>query len=314
MSFEFDPEIVASQIYREDFGLQIGNYPISLSVDPNDDTVVSRYEGLEQLERLFSPTLCSGGYHDGSALHADETVVYAGQKPNLIVSAEHATHHVRAGGHKEADWGTGAIAHALHVIDGFSFVAPIGRQTGDANFDSRHQVKEVVSGLASALPSSPATFFSVHGMNAGNHHNPYEQSGYDVILGVGSKPSDRTKELADQIKALGREQFGLNVEVNAKFLKMTGKYPEYRPEIDENGQLKLTSYAARRPCTTRAHFQGVAETLELEHAAMQIELSQLLRICPRDVDRRDAASRVLGSCLGLIFMLDACRLAARINI
>ena len=96
----------------------------------------------------------------------------------LVVSAVHAVDHVREGGWKHADAGTGGLAMALGEILGCSRIA-VTRSVpmmGDVNWDEHHPLKGQLEKLGHIDAST--VFIDLHGMKDGN--------GADVIIGTGA--------------------------------------------------------------------------------------------------------------------------------
>ena len=110
----------------------------------------------------------------------------------LVVSAVHAVDHVREGGWKHADAGTGGLAMALGEIVSCSRIA-VTRSVpmmGDVNWDGHHPLKGQLEELGHIDESS--VFIDLHGMKDGN--------GADVIIGTGAG-SPASIALADRIAA-----------------------------------------------------------------------------------------------------------------
>ena len=97
-------------------------------------------ERIEEAERQFSPAATEEGYRAGSAKKPDELIIHQGEAP-VLLTAEHATEHIRTGEPKEADWGTGGLMSVLATDHGTFAIAPLGMQTGDANHAGEHTIK-----------------------------------------------------------------------------------------------------------------------------------------------------------------------------
>ena len=116
----------------------------------------------------------------------------------LVVSAVHAVDHMREGGWKNADSGTGGLAMALGEIVGCSTIA-VTRSVpmmGDVNWDGHHPLKGRLEELGHIDEST--VFIDLHGMKDGN--------GADVIIGTGagSPPSVAlANRLAAHLRAAG---------------------------------------------------------------------------------------------------------------
>ena len=110
----------------------------------------------------------------------------------LVVSAVHAVDHVREGGWKNADAGTGGLAMALGGTIGCSTVAVTRSlpMMGDVNWDGHHPLKSELERLGRIDQST--VFIDLHGMKDGN--------GADVIIGTGTGSAESIA-LANRIAA-----------------------------------------------------------------------------------------------------------------
>ena len=121
----------------------------------------------------------SANNYDGSG--PDAVLVIPGAlRPGLILSAPHATNHLRDGALKFADRGTGGLAELLARELGATAVIAASGRHGDANHDAEHPLKESIASL------SPALVLDLHGMRDREDH-PVQA---DLGAGQGLTPPD----------------------------------------------------------------------------------------------------------------------------
>ncbi|GAA4705550.1 hypothetical protein APR04_001901 [Promicromonospora umidemergens] len=94
-------------------------------------------------------------------------------RPDVVVTAPHATNHERVGTTKVADRGTGGLAVLLGELTGCT-VLVASTTPGDANYDEEHPFKERLAALR------PSVVIDLHGMRT--------RAASDVDLGTGSGP------------------------------------------------------------------------------------------------------------------------------
>lgn len=305
-NFGFSPEVRASQHAAE---LDPTRYP--LVADTDEHTMRAAYAGLVLLEGNFSRNLSMQGYTAGSAEAPDEMLISQGRS-SVLVTAEHATHHmrVRANGErtqKQADYGTGALGMVTAHTTGAWLVAPLGRQTHDANHDLEHPLKEEMRDIM-AGPQPVYAHLSIHGMGFNRVQAASDELPFGVILGIGDadKASEATRHLAARIVQIGGE-LGLRIGVNAPMVRFqaggyivrqttSGSPPVVVPET--------IAFAATHPGTSRAYTQQTAEELGIkDFGAVQMELSGLLRYMPWDYNNNPGiAQQLWGTYLGQVFV------------
>lgn len=253
------------------------------------DAVVGEiYDEVVHAERAFSPDLSVAGYAAGSAKTADQLLLH---DPNTeqptVLTAEHATDQWRVGKRKEADWGVGGLSVVVGKRNAAMVLATLGRQTGDANYDEVHPIKVELERIITKR--QPRGLFSIHGMQGGLF-SPHEDSPFDVLVGVGYNPSDKTLQIAEELRSFAND-YGLNVGINAPFIK----FRKGAPVREEDGKtLQTLSFASSKSATTRAHAQSIAEAEKLTMPAAQVELSKSLRYIPIESapDQKREAERV----------------------
>lgn len=305
-NFGFSPEVRATQHAAE---LDLSQYSILAEVD--GDTLRAAYVGLVLLERNFSPNLSMQGYTDGSAESADEMLISQGSS-SVLVTAEHATHHmrVRSDGERaqrQADYGTGALGMATARTTGAWLVAPLGRQTHDANYDLEHPLKGEMRNIMVG-PQPVRAHLSIHGMGFNRVQAASDELPFGAILGIGDadKASEATRHLAARIVQIG-DELGLRIGVNAPMVRFqaggyivrqttSGSPPVVVPE--------MIAFAATHPGTSRAYTQQAAEELGIkDFGAIQMELSGLLRLMPWDYNKNPGiAAQIWGTFLGRVFV------------
>ncbi|MFD7309876.1 hypothetical protein [Promicromonospora sp. NPDC059942] len=147
-----------------------------------DDDLTARWLGFEQ---IFSQDRYEGGVPPWPSAIADSVseptpglLEIAGTKrPDVVVTAPHATNHERDGATKVADRGTGGLALLLARLTGCT--ALVAQSTaGDANFDEEHPLKARLTELR------PAIVIDLHGMRS------RPESDVDLGTGTGVAPAD----------------------------------------------------------------------------------------------------------------------------
>lgn len=263
------------------------------------------YERLNDLEKGLVPV---GDYFEGSATKDDDILPILGVNGTLL-TAEHATVHVRvkedgARSRKLHEGGTGALAIAIALdTDSFGLI-PKGRQTGDANKDKSHPIKEKISEIV-AFPISH-THLPFHGMIRAHALEIEARRGFSAQLGIGNNPSEATLALKDVMEENGKN-LGLNVKTNKRHIKINIK--EQRPVLLDDHTLATQLYSAPK-LATRGYSESEARRLGKgdSFAAIQVELSDVLRVHPweeakvRFPTQRD---REIGAYLGYHFLLAA---------
>lgn len=305
-NFGFSREVRAAQYAAE---LDPTRYPLVAATD--EDTMRAAYVGLGLLERNFSPNLSKQGYTAGSAENDDDMLLLYGRN-SVLVTAEHATEQMRlrANGErtpKEADYGTGALGMATARTTGAWLVAPLGRQTHDANHDLEHPLKAEMRSVISG--SQPVrVHLGIHGMGSNRVQTASDQLPFGAILGIGDtdKASEATRHLAARIVQIGRE-LGMRIGINTPIVRFqAGGYivrqtTRGSPPI---AVLETITFAATHPGTSRAFTQRAAQELGIrDFAAVQMELSGLLRLMPWDYGKNPGiTAQIWGTYLGRIFV------------
>lgn len=257
-----------------------------------DDESAEIYERIGDHEvAIATPDGTVEGYRLGSAAVADEILAVSAGR--ALLTAEHATDHFdKEGNRKDADWGTAGLGMVLHEDTNASLLVARGRQTGNANSDPEHVLKEQMRTFI--VDERPLIVAGLHGMTRGKFADLTDETAFDVLLGVGNNPSEASLEAADRLKDYGKD-LGLRVGVNQPFVM----FRNGAPVRSEDGGVKMNNFKAAGANTTRAFAQQVSEDSGLDPVLMQMELSSLLRFQPRGHEL-DPRSRVMGVYLGYL--------------
>jgi hypothetical protein len=246
------------------------------------------YERLIGLERgLASPSLSLEGYIDGAATRPDEILLLEGGDSRMLLSAEHATYHMRGGAPKEPDSGTAALVAAAHEDYGVHGTVMLGRQSSDANMSEYHPLKDYVRGLVA--DSRVDRYTSVHGI-VGGKYTPRADRGiegpFDAMIGIGNNPSEQTQIFASRVREVLADM-GFTVGINQPFIKTSGGL--FTPEIthkEEGEEYAYGNFKAAGKTTTRTEAEDTAGVHGVDLAAIQLELSDMLRIQPIEREKR----------------------------
>lgn len=270
-----EAEIIFDEALRYFKELDIKNQQISVSLAQLPETRAQEItERIEDAERDFSPTATEEGYKEGSATTENELRITEGSLPTLL-TAEHATEHIRSGEPKEADWGTGGLASVLATDHGTFAIVPLGRQTGDANYEGEHTIKEE-AGLI-IVQKGARLALSIHGIGPNKFITPAQlESGQssDVAIGIGDEPTEESQEFAEWLRNEARD-LELKVDINPWYMSLSDGQPKTK-----DGVPLRTSFKAAKAYTTRAHMQSRATESGLILPIAQIELASTLRVQP----------------------------------
>jgi hypothetical protein len=259
------------------------------------------YSRLFKAERKVVP---NGDYETGSARIPDDILTLHGLS-RVLLTAEHATQHFRlekSTGTKQpkiGEPGTAALSEIIAQDTNSTAIIAIGRQTGDANNDPKHILRDAMTEVIND-PSNLA-HLSFHLLFSGRASQLKDTRGYSAILGLGDKPSEATKALADFLIETGND-LDLRVGVNANHFNFYEN--THRLVLNKDGTVRQVSYAARGPYTTRAHSQAVASALGKndEYVSMQIEINEALLVSLDDETVHPTQlDRELGAYLGYLF-------------
>lgn len=266
-------------------------------VQYDQETVHTIYDRLVKAEEEIAP---GGNYETGSAWQPDEILTIDGGK-GVLLTAEHATTHQRAGEPKEADMGTGGLAKVVAEDTNTTALIASGRQTSDAYHDPDHPIKPAIADIIRA--DENRALFALHMLDRGRASEPEQTRGYSVLLGIGDNPSEATLEVKDQLLRIASD-FDLKIDVNKHHLVIAKKRLKRNPD----GTLKTITFKAAGANATRTYSQALAKELEKDKAfaAIQFEINEVLLArqnddpsFPSDYDR------YLGSYLGYMFMARA---------
>ncbi len=243
------------------------------------DIVFQRIREAEQ--KHAAPRFLVEDYDDGVAQSEDELLVVDGLA-RVILTAEHATRQMRTRDNvtktKEPDYGTAGLGTILQEDTDEALIIALGRQTGDANDDPEHPLKDQLGRLV-YLPSSHA-HLSLHQSGRTQVEKLTDQKSFGVMVGIGNDPTPETLENAEKMVEIGKK-YDVRVGINQPFIKMEPKAP-VRPIFKEDGILKTVTFAAANPNTTRAFSQQKAADLNKPFSALQAELSNVLLHAPLD--------------------------------
>lgn len=261
--------------YFRDLKLEESNAALRVSlVEIPDAQAREITERIEEAEREFSPDATEAGYKEGSASGPDELKIIQGELPALL-TAEHATEHIRSGEPKEADWGTGGLMSVLATDHGTFGIAPLGRQTGDANHEGEHRIKTeagiiiVQKGIKIAL--------SIHGIGSSKFVTPDQlKSGQssDIAVGVGDNPTEASLEFASWLEEESKD-LDLRLDINPWYMSLSGGQPKMKDDVPLRA-----SFRAAKTYTTRGSMQENANRSGLILPIAQIELASSLRVRP----------------------------------
>jgi hypothetical protein len=257
----------------------------------------------EAERRLAAPELLPPDYDIGTAGKDDHLAVFPGSKP-ILITAEHATAHYRRDGagvltRKGPDIGTAGLGYVLHQDLGAFFITMRGLQTGDANYQVRHPLKNVIRQLI--VQHEIKTFVSLHGMKAGKFSQFADERAYDVLLGVGAAPNRASGHLARRLDETAAS-LDLRCAINEWFVEVVEDEPLVT-KVDEQGRVTFNGFHAPE-YTTRSFAQAVGERHGRPVAAVQVELSDLLRRVTENL-RRGRKTRQVGTYAGYALLMSS---------
>ncbi len=268
---------------------------------------------LEAEERVIGSARRLADYGEGTA-DQDDAFLVAGNGPALL-EAQHATDPVRkATGRREAaDHGTGGLGIVLAEDGAGRIIVPNGRQTGNANVDANHPVKQWL--LEQLETNVFDRFFSVHGMRPGKVTHLEDLSEIHAVVGLGLDPSVADFERAERLVQRAKDELGLRLVIGNVIPHLNFKedpdwdgvsFRDWSDDLerDKHGALGTTRVAAMMPNST--------VTFMRQHAwlpSSQLEISRSLRLMPKDAyRRRDPKAEAYGVFLGY----QVCRLALEV--
>jgi hypothetical protein len=268
------------------------------------EPAVEIYSRLLGAEEMLFP---AGDYLNGSALVDDKVLILHGLS-RILLTAEHASIHLRKGEPKEADMGTGSLAEVVAQDTNSTAIIAAGRQTSDANYTLNHPVKEAMAELV-RLPENRG-HFALHMLDRGRASHASDEQGYSFMLGIGKSPSEATLEAKDKMLEFGSD-LGAKLRVGVNEPHITFK--DQQLNRHEDGSVKTVTFAAAGPNTTRTYSQSLAERLGKNDSfvAMQIEINEVLLVKQNDeVDFDTITDRELGAYIGYLFTKKAVEIAA----
>lgn len=284
------------------------SYPISkLTVDPA--------EIYSQMQAAEHALVLNEDYVLGSAQEDDEVLLLPGDNV-VLLTAEHATSQQRADGSgvrklKSYDTGTGGLVSVVASSLGSTALIATGRQSGDANNDVSHPFKDQMTKII--IDSSNRAHFSAHGMAGGAAANITDEKGFKVMVGIGNKPSNATKALADFMLQIASD-YELRIGINQPQMRFDTKTK--MPIMDDEGRrVKRITFAGGGAGTTRTYAQTIAEESGKrdEYAAVQLELSTSVRLLSSNFRTyRSEGDAQIGATLGYLFLRDAVKSVSRL--
>ena len=266
-----------------------------------DDAKDTVYERALAAEQMFSRDLTKAGYKIGTAETDDELLEKSGA--GAVLTADHATHRMRLEEGKTerieqtADYGTGALGLLLHEDTNAHFLAPLGRQTRDANYDLEHPLKEALGNVLKR--KNIEAHLSIHGIYLARVRSIADMRGYSIILGIGDNPTDETMDAVDKAIDIAKK-YDLKIGVNQPVLQFASD--GFTPKKTSEGSAATITFAARKPGTSRSFSQALAEQEKLPLVSMQVEINDALRLLPTDYSRNPGEkSQRMGVYLGYLF-------------
>lgn len=292
---------------------------------PSTTDVPQVYAAIDTAERtLVAPNRLAVEYGPGMAAYQDH-LLFTGSVPKVLIEAQHATMVVRkkTGLFGDPDHGTAGLAHRLAEHELGRAIIPIGLQSGNANVDKAHPLKDALRQEWQA--GSYKGFLSVHGMRSGKTVNLLDEREVHAVIGLGNNPNGVSIEAAQEIVRRLRE-FNLNVLIgnqtpHLNFKKAEGWDGEafrdagYQLETrDETGTPKAIRLAALMANSTVNFMHGIVEAAGAPKPVMQIEMARSLRLTPEDKwVRADPTATPVGVFLGYQVMATAAEVCGTIS-
>lgn len=179
------------------------------------DTVIDTvYERIDWYERKYAaPKRLVDEYGVGTATQDDQLAWISGDGP-LLMEAQHATDPVRRGtGLREgADHGTAGLAGVLAEDGMGSAILPRGRQTGNANANIHHPLKDKLSFEVKNRTLYDG-FLSIHGMKPGKAIDLLDDTELHGVIGLGKEPRTVSVAAAEEIVRQAKDMYGLRVVI-----------------------------------------------------------------------------------------------------
>ncbi|HEX4774988.1 MAG TPA: hypothetical protein VH234_05735 [Candidatus Saccharimonadales bacterium] len=268
------------------------------------------FERIRTAERIVCPDETREAYQVGGATENNELLVIQGINP-VLLTAEHATSRIRyfrderPSRQDPADQGTFGLSWVTRQDTDSSIVAALGRQTGDANYDIDHPLKEAMRPII----CSPEVMahLSVHRMFRGRVATPCDEQAFNIIFGIGDRPSEATKDFIDKAKEVAKK-YDLRSGVNQSVIQFGG---DTTPKRNEDGSFKTIILAAKGPGTTRTFSQAAGESINRPFIAAQLELASSILLQPSEHGtRRNFERQRAGVYLGYLFLRECVSIAA----
>jgi hypothetical protein len=270
----------------------------------NDEWAREIYDKVDLYERRFvAPDRIGDEYVAGTAQEDDE--VGSIEKPDgsgtFLFTAEHAT----SPGHRVAgstypDTGTAGLAALLAVNHGAALIMT-GRQTGNAPVTAEHPIKDA---MGEWLPSATG-FLSVHGMGGGKLVRLEDTSEVQAVIGLGANPSEASMERAERLVKAAHDLGLYAIIGNRQNYYVQKGDPEagFYLRRNDDGAAYINTLAAKRSTSTTSVASEIFRQNGNKNApAMQIELTNLLRLTPEDWNKKDKPSLYMSVALGYKLM------------
>ncbi len=232
---------------------------------------------------LIAPDGLRCDYGNGTAQTADEIHTTARGR-TVLLSSEHATRHWTVDQDtgvkrpKLSEPGTAGLGSMAAAAACGMHIAMIGKQTGNANYESGHPYKQHIQALI--LAHMPGAFLSLHGMKTGLVSDLQDDRPYDLLVGTGNNPNAASQVTAQMLVQIA-EGLGLRAAINAQFLDIIrGDDGHYKQRVYRDGTPMAKVFAAP-DYTTRAAAQRTADAAGYNMPALQLEFAGNLRIWPR---------------------------------
>lgn len=289
------PEIEAAEVRRRAIH-DISAFPWLPQLP--DDWVNDIYEQLEEAERIASPSLIQEEYRTGSARYADQVVVINGSG-SMLFAAPHATQTMRKDPKNPEnrilgfpDTGTAALAKVIAPSHGHSFVMN-GLQTSNAAVDPEHPIRHAIKPYI----TDASGFLDIHGCSPHLYVRPRDRYNMHASIGLGTDPSERDWQLAENIRNYARETLGLYAIIGNHQEYYSQNNETLQPKRNKEGSVYRNRLAALKP-TMLTNF--VRNSTSGTIPSLQIELSGTCRLTPLDDDRypKDERTRRFGAALG----------------
>jgi hypothetical protein len=254
----------------------------------------------EREQRYAAPTLDNEEYTSGTATQDDEiAIITSNSAQPYLFTAEHATRTIRAvtGVLGFADNGTGGLAALLAENHGQGLIMR-GRQTGNAAVDPDHPMKPLIRDQLAVVDG----FVSVHGKASNMFVRTTDRTEVHAILGLGAEPDERLHEFARSVVVTARNELGLYVTIGNDQYYYVQKPKSTELKRNDDGTAKTNTLAALKPNSTTNLARSTLASMGKAAPALQIELTNILRLAQPSSTEKHPQSRVMGVALGYLLV------------